>query len=134
MGQSLPPEDPDIKSGFPLTEHNTWPHPDKDQDGESFDKFRNTMERYFNLLYEVAVDLMRLIAMGLGLNENYFDPIYCPKHLSTLRLINYPVHNFEIPADAYSPDDKRLLSTAQHRDSTILTLLNTFDYEGLQVL
>ena len=85
------------------------------------------------MLHAVALDLMRLLALGLGVHENYFDPLFVPKSLSTLRLINYPVHNFEIPSDAYSPDDGVLLSTAAHRDSTMLTLLNTFDYEGLQV-
>lgn len=87
--------------------------------------------RYHALLLDVSLDLTRLIAMGLGLKETYFDSIFT-KTISTLRLINYPVHNFEIPEDAYG-NDGRLLSTAQHRDTSVLTLLTTFDYEGLQV-
>ncbi len=133
MGSRLPPGDPDLESGRPMTENTTWPKAEKEEDNEPFDKLRKIMERYYDLLYNVAVDLMRLLALGLGLHENYFDAMFVPKHLSTFRLINYPVHNFEIPKDAYSPDDGVLLSTAAHRDSTILTLLNTFDYEGLQV-
>ena len=133
MGLDLPEGDPDIQSGFPLTESNSWLRPDDDQDTQPFDRFRETMERYYSLLYGVALDLLRLIAKGLGLEEHYFDDLYTPKTLSTLRLINYPVHNFEIPPDAYSKDDGRLLSTAAHRDSTTLTLLTTFNYEGLQV-
>ena len=83
-------------------------------------------------MFDASVEFLRLIAMGLGLHENYFDSMNIPKTLSTLRLINYPVHNFEIPSDAYG-EDGRLLSTAQHRDTGILTLLCTFDYEGLEV-
>ena len=133
MGPVFSPDDPETKIGYPMTENNSWPKADENQDSSDFEKFRTTMERYFNLLYEVSVDLMRLIAHGLGLDDNYFDSMFIPQHLSTFRLINYPVHNFEIPPDAYSPDDGRLLSTAAHRDSTVLTLLNTYDYEGLQV-
>ena len=132
MGSSLPADDPDLKTGYPITENTPWPVPDDGQDSEPFEKFRRTMERYYCLLYCVAVDLMRLLALGLGLSEKYYDALFIPKQLSTFRLINYPVHNFEIPSDAYSPDDGVLLSTAAHRD-TMLTLLNTFDYEGLQV-
>ena len=133
MGLDLKDGDADWQTGFPLTEKNSWPRPDAGQDSKDFDKFRETMERYYRLMYDVAVDLLRMISKGLGLNEHYFDPLYSPKTLSTLRLINYPVHNFKIPEDAYSKDDGKLLSTAAHRDSTTLTLLTTFDYEGLQV-
>ena len=133
VGLSLPPDDPDIKSGFPLTEISVWPEPDPNQDREPFEKFRRIMEGYFTNLHKVAVDLLTLIAVGLGLNKHYFDPMFLPKHLSTLRIQNYPVHNFDIPSDAYSPDDGQLMSTEAHRDSTTLTLLTTFDYEGLQV-
>ena len=133
VGTDLPPGDPAIKSGFPITEDNVWPQPDENMDAEPFNKFRRTMEHYHLLLYKVALDLLRLISVGLGLQEHYFDSMYAPSHLSTLRLINYPTHNFEIPSDAYSPEDGKLLSTAAHRDSTTLTLLTTFDYEGLQV-
>ena len=89
------------------------------------------MLRYFNLLFDVGVDLTRLIAIGLGLEEKYFDYLFM-KTTSTFRLIHYPVHDFEPPADAYTEDGK-LMSTAQHQDTAVLTLLTTFDYEGLQV-
>lgn len=133
IGSDLPPGHPDIQTGFPVTENNTWPQPDENENVEPFDKFRKTMEHYYSLLHQVALDLLRFVCMGLGLNKHYFDSVYTPKHLSTFRLINYPVHSFEIPKDAYSPDDGKLLSTAAHKDSTTLTLLTTFDYEGLQV-
>ena len=79
-----------------------------------------------------GVDLLRLIVKGLGYNEHFFDAAFVPKPTSTLRFINYPVHDFDIPVDAYG-DDGRLLSTAAHVDTPTLTLLSIFDYEGLQV-
>lgn len=132
MGRDLPEGDSDIQSGYPLTENNCWPHPDTGQDAADFDRFRETMEKYYSLLHKVSLDLLQMIAMGLGLNEHYFDELYTPKTMSTLRLINYPVHDFEIPKDAYT-DDGKVISTASHRDSTTLTLLTTLGYEGLQV-
>ena len=74
------------------------------------------------------MDLLRLISTGLGLIEQYFDPLF-EKTISTLRLSG---PGFQIPDNAYGTDGK-LLSTAQHRDTSVLTLLTTFDHEGLQV-
>ncbi len=132
MGLDLPEGDPDIQTGYPMTEDTSWPTPDKGQDKADFDKFKEIMDRYYALLYKVSLDILQMIAMGLELNEHYFDNLYTPKTLSTLRLINYPVHDFEIPPDAYT-DDGKLISTAAHFDSTTLTLLNTLGNEGLQV-
>lgn len=131
MGRDLPKDDPEYESSFPISEHNIWPQADEGGDNVPYLKFREIMTRYYSLLFDVSLDLMRLIAIGLGLEERYFDSLFT-KTVSTLRLINYPVHDFEPPADAYTSDGK-LMSTEQHQDSTVLTLLTTFDYEGLQV-
>ncbi len=135
MGPCVDQDDPEVKSAYPFYENNVWPQPDSDQDSRPFEKFRSIMERYQVLLYNISIDLLRLLSLALGLNENYFDSMVMPKHCSTFRIIYYPVHDSDvIPESAYSPDDGRLLSTAAHVDSTILTLLNTLNYEGLQVI
>jgi len=131
IGRDLPKDDPDYESSFPVSENNVWPEADEGEDSSQYIKFKQTMLRYHSLLLDVALDLLRLIAKGLGLKETYFDCLFT-KTISTLRLINYPVHDFDIPDDAYASDGK-LVSTAQHRDTSTLTLLTTFDYEGLQV-
>lgn len=131
MGRDLPKDDPEYESSFPISEHNVWPQADEGKDNTPYLKFREIMTRYYSLLFDCSLDLLRLIATGLGLEETYFDSLFT-KTVSTFRLINYPVHSFEPPADAYTCDGK-LMSTAQHQDSTILTLLTTFDYEGLQI-
>ena len=127
----MPKDDPVYESSFPISEHNVWPTASEGEDPAPYNKFKEVMMRYHRLLQDICLDLTRLIAKGLGLNEHYFDGLFT-RPISTLRLINYPVHNFEIPEDAYASDGK-LISTAQHRDTSILTLLTTFDYEGLQV-
>ena len=132
IGNHLPKDDPDYESSFPISEHNIWPEAGEGEDNAPYVKFKEMMLRYYTLLANVALDLVQLIALGLGLKENYFDSLFF-KHVSTFRLINYPVHNYEVPPDAYGEDGK-LLSTYSHRDTSILTLLTTFDYEGLQVL
>ncbi len=109
-----------------------WPEASEDESDELYLKFKNIMMRYHSILMGVSMELVRLVAMGLGLDEHYFDNLFS-KSVSTLRIINYPVHNFDIPEDAYS-EDKELISTAEHIDTSILTLLTTFDYEGLQVV
>ncbi len=127
----MPKDDPEYESSFPISEHSVWPMASEGEDAVLYDKFKETMMRYHRLLQNVSLDLVKLIAKGLGFKEHYFDDLFT-KPISTLRLINYPVHNFEIPENAYATDGK-LISTAQHRDTSILTLLTTFDYEGLQV-
>ena len=131
IGINMPKDDPDYESSFPISEHNVWPSAEKGEDSALYEKFKKRMTRYHSLLLNVSMDLLRLISTGLGLNEHYFDPLF-EKTISTLRLINYPVHDFKIPDNVYGTDGK-LLSTAQHRDTSVLTLLTTFDYEGLQV-
>lgn len=131
IGQDLPEDDPDYKTSYPVSEHSPWPQAGPEEDNTPYEKFKTIMSRYFKLLFDVSLELLRLMSMGLGLNENFFDCLFT-KSISTMRLINYPVHDFEPPKDAYTSDGK-LISTEQHRDTGILTLLCTFDYEGLQV-
>lgn len=127
----MPKDDPIYESSFPVSEHNIWPTASEGEDPALYNKFKEIMMRYEELMRNLCLDLVKLISMGLGLNEHYFDDIFA-KPITTLRLINYPVHDFKIPEDAYASDGK-LVSTAQHRDTSILTLLTTFDFEGLQV-
>jgi isopenicillin N synthase-like dioxygenase len=72
---------------------------------------------------------MRLFAIGLGLDEHYFESLF-EKSISTFRLINYPVHD---PDAQRSAKDGMIVSTERHRDTSVLTLLTVYDFEGLQV-
>ena len=127
----MPKDDPVYKSTLPFSEHTPWPQANPGEDNAPYEKFRKVMQRYQLMLLEASLDLIKLIAMGLGLNENFFDCLFT-KPMNTLRIMNYPVHDFEPPQDAYTSDGK-LVSTEQHKDSGIITLLTTFGNEGLQV-
>ena len=119
IGKDLPKDDPDYESSYPLSEHSPWPQASPGEDNAPYEKFKRTMEEYFSLYLEVALELTKLTAMGLGLNENYFDCLFT-KTASTLKILNYPVRDLE-------------MSLIEHVDSSFLTLLCTFDNEGLQV-
>ena len=131
IGKELEAGDPTIRTGWPCYESNVFPQPDKGEDPEPYKNFKNFCIEYYDIMESAGVELLRLIAMGLGLDEHFFDPAFVPKPISTLRFINYPVHDV-IPKDAYG-EDGQLLSTAAHLDSATITLLSTFDYKGLQV-
>ncbi len=131
VGKDYPVDDPDYLAAFPISEHTPYPFPDEGEDPTPYNKYRLIMLRYYDILQGVSTNLLQLIAAGLGLDEHYFDSLFT-KSVSTFRIINYPKHDFDIPKDAYGSDGK-LQSTAPHRDTSVLTLLSTFDYEGLQV-
>ena len=132
MGRDLPAGDPELLSGYPITENSIWPQPDDGEDATPYEEFRTFMNDYHEVLVKTCTEFLRLICLGLGLNETFFESLYSPRTVSTLRFINYPVHDFDLPKDAFDSDGK-LVSTARHTDTSIVTLLCTFDYEGLQV-
>lgn len=132
MGQDMPLDDPELESGYPITENSVWPEPDHGEDPKAYVEFQKFMTNYQAVLVNTCTEFVRLICLGLDMNETFFECLYSPRTLSTLRLINYPVHDFDLPADAFDTDGK-LVSTARHTDTSIVTLLCTFDYEGLQV-
>ena len=109
-----------------------WPQPDKGEDPKPYTEFRESLTALYDSFTNASIEIIRLIGIGLRLGENFFDPMFLPQSQSTLRLINYPVHNFEPPKSAYNEEGK-LMSTEEHTDSGLVTLLSTFDYEGLEV-
>lgn len=131
IGHELEPGDPTIRTGWPCYESNVFPQPDEGEDPKPYEDFKRFCLDFYDRMESAGIELLRLISMGLGLEEHFFDAAFVPKPISTLRFINYPVHD-TIPKDAYGEDGK-LLSTAAHLDTATITLLSTFDFEGLQV-
>ena len=115
VGQEVLDNDP-IKTEYP---ENVWPEEDPEFKQIALDVYRR--------LEKTGVQMLRAIALYLGLPENYFDEKV--KHgNSILRPIHYfPIENPEaVPADA--------VRAAEHGDINLITLLMGASADGLQVL
>jgi len=104
---------PDLAEPLPP---NVWP----DQPG-----FRETFQALFAGLDETGRLLLAALAPGLGLAEDYFDPLV-RDGTSILRVLHYP----PVPADA-APECVR---SAAHEDINFITILVAAKGAGLQLL
>jgi isopenicillin N synthase-like dioxygenase len=62
---------------------NYWPSPD------IAPTFRSTMLQFYDICHDLHMDVLRAVAIGLGMEERFFDPLADGKW-HTLRLLNYP--------------------------------------------
>jgi isopenicillin N synthase-like dioxygenase len=115
VGQEVADEDP-VKEEYP---DNVWP--------EEVPAFReNTLEAY-QALEKAGKEILRALALYLGLEEHYFDQKVHNGN-SILRAIHYfPIEDPQsVPADA--------VRAAEHGDINLITLLMGASADGLQVL
>lgn len=98
---------------------NIWP--------DEVPEFTNNTQKAYEILQQTGLEMLRAIALYLGLDENYFDD-KATKGNSILRAIHYfPIENpDEIPDDA--------VRAAEHGDINLITLLMGASADGLQVL
>lgn len=132
MGPEIPENDPELITGFPFVEHNSWPQAEEGEDEEPFMVFRETMTAHYKSFFAASIEFMRLLAIGLHLEENFFDYIFIPNTLSTLRLLSYPPRTKPPPPCAVM-DDGTVLYCDSHADVGIVTMLTSFGQPGLQV-
>lgn len=109
---------------FNLQEQNVWPENQHD--------FKRKTEEYYEGCTKLGNQLMRLVAISFGLNEDYFEPLFSPT-LSTLRFLHYPARTVKSENSANNDDDDALLSCSKHTDSGIVTLLCQDTVGGLEV-
>jgi isopenicillin N synthase-like dioxygenase len=115
VGQEVTDGDP-IKSEYP---DNVWP--------EELPEFREIALEVYQRLERTGTEMLRAIALYLGLDENYFD-VRVRNGNSILR----PIHYFPISDPASVPEDA--VRAAEHGDINLITLLMGASADGLQVL
>ena len=109
--------------GFP----NRWPIGESfedDADGEAYTSF---MKSFFLQLQEVHMEVMRAIALGMGLDEHFFDS-FTDDGDNTLRLLHYPAVKKSVFKD--NPGQVR---AGAHSDYGSITLLFQDAVGGLEV-
>ena len=119
-GETLPDGDPDLESGNPLYEPTPWPSEGLSGAAE----FRRVMEAHRLAMVNAGMEVIRLSAIGLGMDEHAFDRKFFPKSISSLRIMHYPT---------YKPQES-VLTCEEHCDSGFVTLLVTFSFPGLEYL
>lgn len=94
---------------------------------EEVPELRKLGVKTYQTLEAAGVDLLRAIALHLGLEENYFDD-KVRRGNSILR----PIHYYPIPEPDKVPEGA--VRSAEHGDINLITLLMGASAEGLQVL
>ena len=118
LGRDRGPEDPLVRAGTPNHGPNLWP------DEALVPGFRSACERYAAALEVLGQHLMGLIALGLGLPRDTFEP-WLVQPMPVLRLLHYP------PQQASQVAGQ--IGSGAHTDWGGLTLLAQDDRGGLQV-
>ncbi len=124
---------PDLKESMEIGREgvkdfpNRWPVGEgfeSDTDGEAFTSF---MKSFFLLLQEVHMEVMRAIALGMDLDEHFFDS-FTNDGDNTLRLLHYPAAKksiFKLNLDQ--------VRAGAHSDYGSITLLFQDSVGGLEV-
>ena len=73
------------------------------------DEFEAHIKRVYTIYTNVARLMMRLCAVGLGLDIDYFGRMHSEEHMSTLRTLHYPPKNKENPRGL--DDHEQIIST-----------------------
>lgn len=115
LGVELPPTHPDVVAGLPLHGSNLFPERPKE--------LRELVPAYMAAMTALAHRLMAGIAMGLGLEETYFDR-YTRDPFLLFRIFHYP---------AELPKEKAGWGVGEHTDYGLLTILKQDDCGGLEV-
>lgn len=120
---------PDLKESMEIGKEdvpdqpNLWPE-EMDPEGKLF---TTTMKSFFLTCNELHVNLMRAIALGVGLDEFFFDSFTSGAD-NNLRLLHYPQVLKSVFKD--NPDQVR---AGEHSDYGSVTLLFQDDVGGLEV-
>ncbi|ERT01308.1 oxidoreductase, 2OG-Fe(II) oxygenase family [Sporothrix schenckii 1099-18] len=118
---------PDFKESFEIGRdynatrvRNIW-LPEEDLPG-----FRDFFVKFFELGYQMELDLLRAIAIGMGLDEKFFWQYHTNKD-NQIRLLHYPAVEESLLRDG------KIERIASHTDFGTLTMLFQDSVGGLEV-
>ena len=115
FGTDLPPTHPAVLASTPLHGANLYPRKPAE--------LAALVDEWMAAVTEVGRKLLRAMALGLGLEANWFDR-WCADPLVMFRIFHYPA----LPV---APEVER--GVAEHTDYGLLTLLAQDDTGGLEV-
>ncbi|PKA63397.1 S-norcoclaurine synthase 1 [Apostasia shenzhenica] len=119
IGVEVSEDDPQAVK--PFYGPNQWPSSDL------LPGWRQVMEEYHKEALRVAKDVVKLIALALGLDAGFFDkPEMLGEPIATLRLLHYEGDIISNPATG-------IYGCGAHSDYGLITLLATDDVVGLQI-
>jgi isopenicillin N synthase-like dioxygenase len=119
---------PDLKESFEIGREgeagypNQWPTEQAEMTG-----FKETMLSFFDKCKAMHVQVMKAIAIGMGLDESFFDN-FTDVGDNTLRLLHYP----EVKAEVFKINPGQVRA-GEHSDYGSITLLFQDNRGGLQV-
>lgn len=121
---------PDIKESFEIGRESDPSYANQWPDEASLPKvagFKSTMMDFHDQCKEIHVEVMRAIAVGMGIDERFFDS-FVDDGDNTLRLLHYPAVKSEV--FKINPGQVR---AGAHSDYGSITLLFQDSAGGLQV-
>lgn len=122
---------PDLKESLEIGRENEEGCPNmwlpEDAEGGWGGEFKKEMLDFFEQCKSLHVEVMRAIAVGLGIEESWFDG-YTYRGDCTLRLLHYPPVRMDVFKN--NPDQVR---AGEHTDYGSITLLFQDERGGLQV-
>lgn len=126
--EALRGEVPDLKESFEIGREGEPSHPNlwPSSDAEAV-SFKENMMDFFDTCKRLHMEVMRAIAVGMGIDEAYFDP-YTDGGDNTLRLLHYP----SVPKSVFTKNNMQVRA-GEHTDYGSITLLFQDDRGGLQV-
>lgn len=116
-GLELPADDPDVAAGKPLIGANQWP--------TAMPEFETAMMAFYDALSDCARMLLRPLAVGIGLPDDWFVERFA-KPLGRGAVLRYPPQPPTAPGDQFG--------TSAHTDYGGITLVWQDQAGGLEVL
>ncbi len=116
IGLELPEDDSSVLAGEALRGPNQWP--------DFMPELRMALDAYYKEIGMAGADLLKAVAVGLGIDPGFFAPKY-GKPLQRTQMVYYPPHPPMAESDQFG--------VAPHTDYGCITLLYQDNSGGLQV-